>query len=62
MGKTNASWHAANRMPPRPTLAQRVDWHIAHAAHCACRTMPETIKAEISRRAGQETAKSKSNR
>ncbi len=47
MGKVNADWHNANPMPKNPTLAQRVAWHRAHAAHCACRGMPETIRKLI---------------
>jgi hypothetical protein len=48
--KTNARWHAAHRMPRSPPLEQRVSWHVAHAAHCACRPMPATVVAELKRR------------
>jgi hypothetical protein len=48
--KTNARWHAAHRMPRSPSLEQRVSWHVAHAAHCACRPMPATVVAELKRR------------
>jgi hypothetical protein len=48
--KTNARWHAAHRMPRNPSLEQRVSWHVAHAAHCACRPMPATVVAELKRR------------
>lgn len=47
---TNREWHQANRMPPRATFDQRVEWHIAHAAHCTCRPAPELVRAEIARR------------
>jgi hypothetical protein len=51
MGKINATWHNANRMPPRATLDQRVDWHLAHLKACACRTdLPASIVAELKRR------------
>lgn len=47
----NAAWHKAHRMPMGSTLAQRVDWHVAHAKACGCRTMPPTVLAELKRRA-----------
>jgi len=51
MSKINAEWHRANRMPPRATLDQRVAWHLAHRAACACRTdLPATSLAELKRR------------
>lgn len=43
----NRDWHERNPMPPKPTLAQRVRWHIEHAKHCDCRPMPEGIADEI---------------
>jgi hypothetical protein len=48
--RTNARWHAAHRMPASASLDQRVKWHLAHAANCACRPMPATIVAELKRR------------
>ncbi len=44
MSKINAEWHRANRMPKNPTEAQRIAWHRAHAANCACREMPESVR------------------
>jgi len=46
----NKSWHLSNKMPERPTLDQRVTWHIGHAKNCSCREMPKNIKAEIKKR------------
>lgn len=34
-------------MPPRATLAQRLAWHQAHELHCACRPMPDQLRAMI---------------
>ena len=48
--RLSADWHQANRMPKNATLDQRVAWHIEHAKVCACREMPESIRAEIGRR------------
>ncbi|MFZ2102836.1 MAG: hypothetical protein WAU86_19955 [Oricola sp.] len=47
MGKINAEWHKANPMPKNPTTAQRIAWHRAHAATCACREMPESSRKLI---------------
>jgi hypothetical protein len=47
VGKTNAQWHAANRMPKNPTDAQRVQWHMRHAEYCKCRPIPKSVQALI---------------
>lgn len=50
VGRINAEWHKANRMPARATLDERVAWHLAHLRACACRTdLPATILAELKR-------------
>lgn len=56
MGKINAKWHRANRMPKDATFEQRVTWHEEHARECGCRSgdMPADIKKAI------ESKKSKS--
>jgi hypothetical protein len=46
----NAQWHRSHPMPPRPSLEQRLQWHIAHAKACACRTIPASIQAELRKR------------
>jgi hypothetical protein len=48
--RLNAKWHAAHRMPTRATLEQRIAWHVAHAAACACRPMPASIVAALKER------------
>lgn len=50
MGKINKAWHLAHIMPKKPTVDQRIDWHIAHSRHCGCREMPASIKEELKRR------------
>jgi hypothetical protein len=45
----NRDWHRAHRMPPRPTREQRIKWHVAHAAACACRPVPDSIKADVAK-------------
>ena len=49
MSPINKQWHLKNRMPARPTLEQRIVWHIEHAAHCDCRPLPDKLKAEIAK-------------
>jgi hypothetical protein len=46
----NAQWHKQHPMPMGSTLSQRVEWHVAHARACGCRTMPPTILKELKRR------------
>jgi hypothetical protein len=47
--KTNKAWHEKNRMPKGPTFEQRMEWHIAHAANCSCRPIPDKLRVEIER-------------
>lgn len=46
----NREWHASHRLAPSATLEQRLDWHLAHAAACGCRAMPEPIQRELAAR------------
>jgi hypothetical protein len=48
--KLNADWHAKNRMPARPTLEERIKWHVEHAKHCACREIPAKLLVEMRKR------------
>lgn len=34
-------------MPKNPSEQERIKWHKAHAKHCHCREMPESIKKLI---------------
>jgi hypothetical protein len=36
-------------MPAKATREQRIKWHVAHAAACGCRAIPESIKADVER-------------
>jgi len=53
MSKINAVWHKANRMPTKPTVDQRIAWHIDHAANCACRKPTPGVLAMMRKRAGE---------
>ena len=48
--KLNKEWHLTHRMPKKPTLEQRIAWHIEHAKHCNCRELPASLKIEIKKR------------
>lgn len=49
----NKLWHAQNKMPPRATLKQRIEWHKEHQKHCACREAPKSLsKYLLNRKAG----------
>lgn len=39
----NRDWHLAHPMPKRPTEAERIAWHRAHAAACGCRPIPPRL-------------------
>jgi len=45
--KLNKEWHLAHPMPKKPTLEQRIEWHVQHARHCHCREIPANLKAEL---------------
>ena len=47
--KINAVWHARHRMPPRASQQQRMAWHLEHAKKCACRPIPQKLRARIRR-------------
>lgn len=46
----NKDWHNAHVMPERATLEQRVTWHLDHAAHCACRPIPDSVLKVLAER------------
>jgi hypothetical protein len=50
MARLNREWHLAHTMPERATLDERIAWHLEHAAHCACREIPESLVDEMRRR------------
>ena len=45
MGKINAEWHAAHKMPDNPTEDQRLAWHLDHSKNCGCRKAPARMVA-----------------
>jgi peptidoglycan/xylan/chitin deacetylase (PgdA/CDA1 family) len=49
--RMNKDWHAANPMPKRPTLQQRIDWHREHQNHCACREIPKSLLPHLKTKA-----------
>jgi hypothetical protein len=46
MDAINREWHRANRMPVRPTRADRAKWHYEHQQACECR-VPSHAEAEL---------------
>jgi len=40
MARLNREWHAEHRMPQNASADERIAWHLAHAAACACRPIP----------------------
>lgn len=56
MGRTDAEWHRAHRMPRNATMAQRVAWHREHAENCNCREMPAGIRKLVEAETGKAQA------
>jgi len=46
----NADWHRRHPMPPKPTLEERVRWHVEHQKQCGCRQMPKTVRDALRKR------------
>jgi hypothetical protein len=46
----NRDWHLTHTMPAKPTVEDRINWHLAHAAACGCREIPESVRKEIEAR------------
>ena len=49
----NAAWHRKHPMPRKPTLEQRIAWHLEHREVCACRPIPPKLLEQIKARDGQ---------
>jgi hypothetical protein len=41
----NKQWHTENKMPPKATLEQRIQWHREHQLHCTCREAPKSLSS-----------------
>jgi len=46
----NKVWHLANKMPKKPTIDQRIKWHLEHVKNCDCRPLVGKILEEIKKR------------
>lgn len=47
----NAPWHAKHILPEKPTLDQRINYHIEHARRCPCNVLhDEDILEELKKR------------
>lgn len=58
----NATWHKQHRMPRRPTAAERLEWHVAHAKACGCRKLTTVMLARLRNAAREEGKKRSSSR
>jgi hypothetical protein len=45
--KLNREWHLAHKMPLKASFNERVQWHLEHRKHCACRPIPEKLLEEM---------------
>ncbi len=46
----NAEWHRNHPMPRKPTLEQRIEWHLEHIKNCECRPIPKKLQEEMKKR------------
>lgn len=46
----NKIWHELNPMPKKPSIDDRVRWHLDHSKNCGCRKPPKDIQAVIENR------------
>jgi hypothetical protein len=44
---SNQPWHARHVMPKRPTLEERLKWHVEHQLHCGCRAIPAKLLEQL---------------
>lgn len=51
----NKAWHETHKMPKYPTLQERIDWHLEHAAQCGCRPIPDGLLREMEKRGIRQT-------
>lgn len=47
MNTLNKQWHLTHKMPKKPTIDERMKWHIEHAQYCACRKMSPKLQKEV---------------
>lgn len=57
MRKVNGLWHHRNPLSTRPTLAERLRWHVSHARACGCRSIPKHVAATLRERGLQVPAR-----
>jgi hypothetical protein len=44
----NREWHQQHKMAEAAGPQQRIEWHLEHVKHCACRPFPQGLLKEIS--------------
>lgn len=50
VSKLNREWHLKHVMPKNPSEDERLQWHLEHMKHCACREAPPKLLAEMKKR------------
>ena len=55
--KLNREWHRAHPMPRPASLTDRVRWHVAHAAACGCRPIPQSVARILAERRQRQVRK-----
>jgi hypothetical protein len=48
--KINLKWHLSNESPTIRISDQGLAWHLRHAVHCGCRSLPDDVCKELENR------------
>lgn len=49
----NTDWHDAHVLGAKAPMAERVRWHLQHAARCGCRPIPKDVQDVIDEKAAK---------
>jgi hypothetical protein len=60
-GTMNREWHKDHKMPASATPRERVEWHLEHTRHCACRPFPKGLLGKMSEEEKQRVGVSSVN-
>jgi hypothetical protein len=50
----NKEWHKEHAMPSGATEKQRIEWHLEHKKHCACRPIPKGLAEKVEKAGKRE--------
>ncbi len=42
--KINKEWHRTHKMQTKPSVEERIAWHLEHSKNCDCHKMPPQLE------------------